>query len=308
MSKIYKKTVSVIIPVYNEEKTLKQCLKSVINQKYDNFEIIVVDNNSTDKTKSIIQSLQKNDKKIKYVFEEKKGRGSARNAGIKNASGEIIAMTDSDCIVPKNWILEITKDIQEEKELIVMGFEESASDNFWSKNTQKRRERSIKKIKSGYANGLDTKNFAIDANLLKKYMFDSQINSVEDLDFFMRVKNQAKIRFKKNIIVHHFHDDCLVDFIKTNFRRGFWTSRIYQKYKNTSEKIIFKNLQIINFLKAPFWILFIFVTVPFDWAYFLSVQEISWRVGVISEKISFLLNKNWFKIFLKTFLLVLNIF
>ena len=56
---------SVIIPVYNGEKTLKQCLDSVLNQTYKNYEVIVVDNNSTDKTKEIIKDFQKKNEKVR---------------------------------------------------------------------------------------------------------------------------------------------------------------------------------------------------------------------------------------------------
>ncbi len=96
--------VSVIIPIHNSEKTIKQCLTSVLNQTYKNYETIVVDNNSTDNSKSIINSFQNKNKEIKYFFEKRIGRGFARNKGLKEAKGEIIIMTDSDCIVPQNCI------------------------------------------------------------------------------------------------------------------------------------------------------------------------------------------------------------
>lgn len=77
--------VSVIIPVYNGEKTLARCLNSVLNQTHSNYEVIVVDNNSTDKTKEIINKFKEEDSKIRYAFEPYRSRGAARNKGIETA-------------------------------------------------------------------------------------------------------------------------------------------------------------------------------------------------------------------------------
>ena len=89
--------VSVIIPTYNREKILPRALNSVIEQTYNNWEIIVVDDRSTDNTKKVVQEYIKNDKRIKYVTNTyKQGSGGARNKGIENSKGEYIAFLDSD--------------------------------------------------------------------------------------------------------------------------------------------------------------------------------------------------------------------
>jgi glycosyltransferase involved in cell wall biosynthesis len=161
--------ISVIIPAYNVEKTLGRCLESVLAQNYAPFEVIVVDNNSKDKTKEIILDFKKNNKKVKYIFEGIKGRTSARNAGIKNADGEIIVMLDADCLVPMNWIWEISGPIIRGEELVEMGPYRPCLDNFWSKNMQKADNDFLKRSLNGsYINHLDTKNFAIRTDLMKK--------------------------------------------------------------------------------------------------------------------------------------------
>lgn len=88
---------SVVIPAYNREKELVTCLDSVLNQTYINFEIIVVDNGSTDNTKNIVQSYINKDKRVKYFWQENSGSpAGSRNTGIKNSSNEWIAFLDSD--------------------------------------------------------------------------------------------------------------------------------------------------------------------------------------------------------------------
>lgn len=87
--------VSVVIPVHNSEKHLKECIDSVINQTYKNLEIIIVDDNSTDSSLEIIKSYK--DKRIKIIeSKEKLGAALARNKGVENATGNYICFLDSD--------------------------------------------------------------------------------------------------------------------------------------------------------------------------------------------------------------------
>jgi len=90
-------TVSVIIPTYNRAHLVGRSIQSVINQTYQDFEIIVVDDGSTDNTEDIIKEFQKKDKRIKHIKHNKnKGGSAARNTGIRAARGEYIAFLDSD--------------------------------------------------------------------------------------------------------------------------------------------------------------------------------------------------------------------
>lgn len=88
---------SVVIPAYNREKELHVAIQSVLNQTYQNFELIVVDNGSTDATKEVVQSYMDNDARVKYFWQENSGSpAGSRNTGIKNAMGDWVAFLDSD--------------------------------------------------------------------------------------------------------------------------------------------------------------------------------------------------------------------
>lgn len=91
--------ISVVIPTYNREKTIKRCLDSVVNQTYPVCEIIVIDDGSRDKTLDIIRTEYGN--RVKVIRQKHKGAQAARNAGIRAASGEYIAFLDSD----DEWLL-----------------------------------------------------------------------------------------------------------------------------------------------------------------------------------------------------------
>ena len=88
------KMVSVIIPTYNRGNTIKKAIESVLNQTYDNLEVIVVDDGSLDDTKNIVKAIC--DSRVKYVFQNNNGACAARNKGIELAKGEYIAFQDSD--------------------------------------------------------------------------------------------------------------------------------------------------------------------------------------------------------------------
>ncbi|WP_176421966.1 glycosyltransferase family 2 protein [Fibrobacter sp. UWH1] len=90
------KKISVIIPAYNVEKYLLQCVKSVSNQTYKNLEIIVVDDGSKDSTLEIAQNLRNEDERIVVIHKENGGLSSARNAGMNIATGDYVLFLDSD--------------------------------------------------------------------------------------------------------------------------------------------------------------------------------------------------------------------
>ena len=277
--------VSIIIPVYNGEKTLRQCLNSVLNQTYKNYEVIAIDNNSTDKTKEIIKEFQKKYSSIKYIFEKTKGRGAARNTGIRVAKGYIMAMTDSDCIVPQNWIKELTNPIIYENENVVMGFEEDLIKNYWTKNIQKANWKFINEnLNEEYASHLDTKNFAVKSSVMKKLMFDSSLGNMEDFDLYLRIKKIARIRFNPLIKVGHNHKSSLINVIKINLDRAYWVAKIYEKHKKNKEykkEPMFGSISFKSFLLYPLWISAQFIKKPFTQAFFTFVSETSWRIGII---------------------------
>lgn len=97
--------ISIIVPVYNVEKYIKRCVKSIMEQTYSNIEIILINDGSTDRSCEICHELEKEDERIRLIIKEKnEGVSSARNAGLKAAKGEYIAFIDSDDYVSKDYI------------------------------------------------------------------------------------------------------------------------------------------------------------------------------------------------------------
>lgn len=88
--------ISIIVPVYNTERYLHKCIDSILNQTYESFELILVDDGSTDHSLNICKEYEEKDKRIKVLHKENGGQGSARNLGIDKAEGEYIGFVDSD--------------------------------------------------------------------------------------------------------------------------------------------------------------------------------------------------------------------
>lgn len=101
--------VSIIIPVYNTEKYIGQCLESVIEQTYSNLEIILVDDGSTDGSRKICDEYANKDKRIKVLYQKNGGQAKARNYGIRYAHGIYIVYIDSDDYVSANHIEKMLK-------------------------------------------------------------------------------------------------------------------------------------------------------------------------------------------------------
>ena len=96
--------ISVIVPVYNVEKYLRECIDSIIRQTYKNIEIILIDDGSKDSSGQICDEYTKKDKRIKVIHQENRGVSSSRNLGIKKSNGKWITFVDSDDWLEDNFI------------------------------------------------------------------------------------------------------------------------------------------------------------------------------------------------------------
>ena len=213
--------VSIIVPVYNVEKYICKCLDSLLNQNYSNFEVILIDDGSTDNSGKICDYYSKKHNNIRVFHLDNKGVSNARNYGIEKAKGDFIQFVDSDDFVNKNYINDMIKLIDsEEIDMIICGINqvnynqgESVSSNIIvSKNEGLYRKNNLKYviedlIESSYINYCYSK--LIRRNLLKenKIEFKKNISLGEDTLFILDVlKNSRSIRVVSeapyNYVIH----------------------------------------------------------------------------------------------------------
>lgn len=103
--------ISVIVPSYNVEQYIERCLNSILEQDFDDFEIIIVDDGSTDKTGEIADNYAKKFRKVRVIHKKNEGLGFARNTGIEKASKDYIIFIDSDDYIEKNMLSNLYKTI-----------------------------------------------------------------------------------------------------------------------------------------------------------------------------------------------------
>lgn len=125
---------SVIIPVYNVEKYIDRCLKSIISQNYDDLEIIVVDNGSTDSSGSICDTYANEYSNISVYHIENHGVGSARNFGLSEARGEFIYFVDSDDYLVGNLFADFADKLVSDLDLVVFSYYNSFEEDLTEKS------------------------------------------------------------------------------------------------------------------------------------------------------------------------------
>ncbi|MCX6759632.1 MAG: glycosyltransferase [Candidatus Nealsonbacteria bacterium] len=240
--------VSVIIPTKNSEKFLEKCLESIKNQTYQNIELIVVDNNSTDKTKEIAQ------KYVDKVFNRGQERSAQRNFGVENSSGEYVVIIDSDMELNENVIescVKKTKSLENIAGIIIP--EESFGIGFWAQ---------CKKLERSFYVGVDWMEAArfFDKNIFEEVSgYDENMVSGEDWDLSQRIEKEGKIGRINDFIYHNEGKIGLFKIIKKKFyyageftnyagknkdsKRFKKQTRIFSRYKLffSQPKKLFKN-------------------------------------------------------------------
>lgn len=183
---------SVVIPTYNRAALLRVAIQSVLDQEYVDFELIIMDDGSTDNTKEIVDSFS--DRRIRYVYQQNGELSAARNTGVKNALGEYLCFLDDDDVYLPNHLFVLQKNItQNESKKVV--FRTSLVIRKKGENDEKGVEwhdtgSPLKFVWEGFV-GITTFCFPID--LFKKYQFPEQFILFEDKHFLARVQLEYQL-------------------------------------------------------------------------------------------------------------------
>lgn len=108
-------TLSIIIPIYNAERYLKACINSIIHQKFSNFELLLIDDGSSDNSYNLCKEIALTDARIKVFHQNNEGPASARNKGLECANGQYIGFCDSDDIVDSNYYQQLIENAKKEE-------------------------------------------------------------------------------------------------------------------------------------------------------------------------------------------------
>ena len=237
--------ISVVIPVYNEESYVSDLIKSIKQQTYKNYEIIAADS-STDNTPNILKKLN-----VKIVTIPKTNVSSARNAGIKKAKGEILALIDADYILQKNLFKSVVKAFEGDKNKRVVCMEPRSKLSL--KDLKKRdivKFRILNELIYVYkrvsfftflpaAYGCD---FCRAEAVKKSGLFNEDIDVAEDKEFFSRLRKIGKFKMIKQHVRMSYRRHSKEGAIKTGLLYFFatvsalFTKRFKFKFKSIRRK------------------------------------------------------------------------
>lgn len=218
--------ISVIVPVYNVEKYVEQCIKSIVNQTFKNFELIIVDDGSTDNSGKLCDNFAENDYRIHVIHTENRGVAAARNKGLDIAIGEFICFVDSDDYVQNNYLAYMYGQIRNSDYDFV-----SCTANFVNENSFLLQR-----------NSYDTKKMIIDSNIIKTYM---TTNYIEDVAWNKLYKRDVweNLRYLENV---NYEDTEIIIRLLKRCRKILFTNEYLYNYRIRAGSILNYNGYDIN--------------------------------------------------------------
>ncbi len=275
---------SVIVPAFNAEKTIRQCVKALEAQIFSKeFEIIVVDDGSSDKTSEIAKSFSK----VRLLQQKNAGPALARNNGAKKARGEIIIFTDSDCEPKKNWLEEMLKPFSNKGVAGVQGTYKCRQKELVARLIQLEIESSYARMaKQKFIDFIGSYSAAYRKSVFEKLGgFDTSfpIASGEDTDFSFRVHEAGyKMVFRPEANVYHTHPTSLRKYFKIKFFRAFWRTKVYKSHKGKMIKDSYTS-QTIKLQLVLFCLFIASLSLPlfgFGWIYTATIFALLFLTGI----------------------------
>jgi teichuronic acid biosynthesis glycosyltransferase TuaG len=246
MAVIHEDLISIVMPIYNGAILVGETLDSIINQSYDCWELIIVNDKSTDNTVNIVNKYIQKDSRIKLINLDKNCGGPARprNIGIENSKGEFVALIDADDIWHRDKLLECSKvldnDIIYHKERC---FNQNIDDGIGCPT------KNIQELNDLHKNMLINGNiFSPSAIIIKKTLFTTnkfnesmEYHGVEDYDLWLRLAKQNKYKYKfidKVLGYYRLHDAGI--------------SKNFKKHGQKERKLIHDHFSEFSLLKSPY--------------------------------------------------------
>ncbi len=245
--------ISIIIPAKNTQDTLKRCLDSILNLNYRDYEIIIINDGSTDETGKILLGYHG----IKIVTTAGIGPSRARNMAVEFASGEFIAFTDADCIVDKDWLEELLAGFNCYPGAASCGGRQELPDD--ASGFQKKVFLLMNKIgfvtdymRRGEDRIIEVSHNASCCVMYKKDIFLKAGGFLEDfwpgedveLDYKLK-KTGCKLVFNPKAVVYHYRVDSQKNFLKMMYRYGWSQGVLVRRHKK-----IFRTIQLVPFISV----------------------------------------------------------
>ena len=218
--------VSVIIPVYNEEKNILDCIKSLSKQTMKDFEVIVVDDGSIDGSLAAMRNFQFSNFNFQILEQKHKGAGAARNLGARNASGDILVFVDADMTFDRNFVKMLVKPITKRKTIGTFSKEEYLAnpDNIWARCWNYNRGLPPEAMHpASYPDAQKVFRAILKPEFDKAGGFDENVGYTDDYSLSDKLGEKAVVA--KGAVSYHKNPDSL----KTVFVHSKWMAK--RRYK-----------------------------------------------------------------------------
>lgn len=202
---------SIILPLYNKEKSIYKTIKSVLNQTYNNYELIIINDGSTDNSVNIVNGFS--DKRIKLINKENGGVSSARNLGITESKYEFIAFIDGDDLWNSNYLFEMNSIINKYTEYYAFAsaWARQKNDQIIYENFHLSNDK-VHVISNYFEIAINHTLLWTSAVIIKKDIFtdigyfDTNLSMGEDIDFWIRLNLKYKFIFYNVVLAFYIQD------------------------------------------------------------------------------------------------------
>lgn len=225
---------SIILPTYNRSYLISKAIKSVIDQTFQNWELIIIDDGSSDSTKEVVERFVKADNRIIYLYQKNQERSAARNNGIQNSKGEYICFLDSDDIYHESHLEEFKKLIIKSKFQKGIFFSGLSYGKYCNKKEKYNLSHS-NNIEFVLINKIGTPRACISSEILKENLFNVNIRISEDKELWVRI-------LKTHLLFYHSHKT----FIEIDHNQRSVNLNSEKENLNTLKFILKCNKQLIN--------------------------------------------------------------
>src|SRR3989338_6363343 len=235
--------ISVIIPTYNSHKYISAVFDAILNNNYQNLEIIVVDDNSTDHTLEIVETYKHKFKNLSIIIKPKNLKKSAAistNIGVKKAKADIVCSIDSDAIISNNWFNEVLMQFQKNKKLgavagyIYTGNKEIIWASFMGAELEDRYDQIFQEnnVTGAEVDHISTCNTAYSKKALNDVkLLDEELYYGYDVDLSYKLKNKGyALKLMKNISCEHFWKESLIGYLKQQYNVAYGRMQILKRH------------------------------------------------------------------------------
>ncbi|GDX62476.1 hypothetical protein LBMAG34_0100 [Candidatus Saccharibacteria bacterium] len=250
--------ISVIMPVYNSEKYLAESIESILKQSYKNFELIIINDGSSDESLNIINKYNKKDKRIVVINQNNRGIVESLNTAIEKSRGKFIARMDSDDICVIDRFKEQVSFLENNNKVgLVAGWvkliDEDGKDlaHEWAEDRKAQTEEEIKAMMTK-TNCVAHPTVMVRTELMKKYKYREQKGG-EDYDLWLRMLSDGVIisKVKKNLLKYRIHDKSITGMSNAksslkkiiNLKNNFLKYQISRRKWGEIEKNVLKSLR-----------------------------------------------------------------